>query len=134
MTLVYINDDGEPYMLEKDGRLDLSGFGWHYPSISLQGIKGLVNKDTGITKRNWAELLEVLPANGQAELGTQLNPLQVKGAPDVGSGRCLLLWCILHKTCVLPQIPCYSVDCRSLASEIEQRGSIKQCSSCWLVY
>ena len=133
MTAVYINDDGEPYVLEEDGRLDLSGFGWHHPSISLQGKKGLVNEVTGITKQKWAELLEILPADGQAKLGTQLNPLQVKGARTVGSGRCLLFSCILHKTCVLPQIQCYSVYCRSLASEVEQRSSIKQCTSCWLV-
>ena len=93
-----------------------------------------MNEVTGITKQKWAELLEILPADGQAKLGTQLNPLQVKGARDFGSGRCLLFLCILHKTCVMPQIQCYSVDCRTLASEIEQRGSIDQCSSCWLVY
>ena len=102
VTEVYINDGEEPYVLEEDGKLDLRGFKLEYPSISLQGKKGLVDNDTGMTKRNWAKLLEVLPAGGEGELGSKANPLLVKGERVAGSGGCLLLWCILHKICVLP--------------------------------
>ena len=122
VTEVYINDDRDPYVLEADGKLDLSGFRLQYPSIALQGKKGLVNNGTGMTKRTWAELLEILPSGSEGELGTEGHPLQVKGVEVVGSGGCLLLWCILHKICVLPKIQCSSVSCSSLASEIWAEG------------
>ncbi len=86
---MYVNDDEEPYVLEVDGRLDLSGFGLQYPLISLQGMKGLVDDATGITKRKWAELLEILSSGSQAKLGTKENPLQVKGVQVFGLGGCL---------------------------------------------
>jgi hypothetical protein len=73
LTEVYVNDDEEPYVLEVDGRLDLSGFELHYSSISLQGKKGLDNA-TGITKREWAELLEILSSGSQASLAPRRIP------------------------------------------------------------
>ena len=103
MDEVYINKEEEPFVLEVDGRLDLSGLGLLYSSISLQGKKGLVDKDTGMTKRPWAELLQKLPSDSLAVLGTRQNPLQAKGVREVGLGGCRLLWCILQKMCVLPK-------------------------------
>ncbi len=86
LTEVYVNDDEEPFVLEVDGRLDLSGFELQYSSISLQGKKGLVDNATGMTKRKWAELLEILSSGSQAKLGTKENPLRVKGVRVFGSG------------------------------------------------
>jgi hypothetical protein len=105
MSEVYVNDDKEPYVLEVDEKLDLSGFELQYPWISLQGKKGLIDNATGITKRKWAELLEILPSGSQAKLGTKENPLLVKGLRVVGPGGCLPLGCIIHMICVLPPIP-----------------------------
>ncbi len=104
LTEVYVNDDEEPYVLDVDGRLDLSGFELHYSSISLQGKKGLIDNATGITKRKWAELLEILSSGSQAKLGTKENPLQVKDVQVFGSGGCLPSQCMITKICALAPI------------------------------
>ena len=87
MGEVYINEDQEPFVLEEDGRLDLSGLGLTYSSISLQGKKGLVDTGTGKTKRAWEKLLrDIFTSDDGAQLGTMQKPLQVKGVQKVGSG------------------------------------------------
>ena len=132
MGEVYINEDGEPFVLEEDGTLDLSSLKIDYSTISLQGKKSLVDKDSGKTKRAWEKLLDILPSNSLAALGTKQNPLQVKGVQKVESGGCLLLRCLSQTICALFQSQRYSLASAVGAKLSEPGQSNKDPCLLWL--
>lgn len=75
MEGVYINS-GIPYMLDADGKLDLSSLCLR--SISLQGVYGLVDQDTSRTKQPWettkAAMKAFLKEKCPDVLGSELSP------------------------------------------------------------
>ncbi|DBB03175.1 TPA: hypothetical protein ACH3X1_013343 [Trebouxia sp. C0004] len=83
MNEVYINQEAEPCVLEVDETLDLVGLNLQPANIVTNSKRGLVDSQSGQTKRRFADIQQDVLRDGLA--GSKTHPLQISGAPIAGA-------------------------------------------------
>lgn len=85
MEEVFINQEADPYVLEVDGRLDLSALELQPASIVINSKKSLVDAQTSKTKRTFMDIQQKVLHDGTA--GSKANPLIVSGTHVAGAAQ-----------------------------------------------
>ncbi|KAL0018074.1 hypothetical protein WJX77_001729 [Trebouxia sp. C0004] len=88
MNEVYINQEAEPCVLEVDETLDLVGLNLQPANIVTNSKRGLVDSQSGQTKRRFADIQQDVLRDGLA--GSKTHPLQISGAPIAGAWDSIL--------------------------------------------